>query len=579
MAPTPPTPRPPRGVLIVLAAILVLAAVLRFQALDWGLRMPPHNEERLFVQSAAAMIEARDLDHRFYEYGGAFVYLVALPLALLDVPLSPAGYLVARGAVAACGLLSVLLAWVLGRRLAGDACGLAAAALSAVSVVAVRTAHGVRPDVVLETAVLLSLLVFDRLDGRRRMDVLSGLMVGVATAVKFTGAFLGFAYVALRLARLGSSWHGLGRMTLAGLVSLAGFALLTPYALLHRADFMVGVRAQARYQYAERARTWADALASYAALVTDVIGLAGLVLAAAGTVYAWRERDRFAAVVAFPAVLLAVLTTADVAFERFLVPVTGLLAILAGRTVSALAARSRALAVAAVLVAMAWPLAGCVRYLRDIRVPGTRERAMDWITAHVPAGSRIAVSIPDDGLDPRRYEVVHLRRLDDATRLVARHADVVLARVEGEGKPAKTLETLFVSEPGSPYAWRAVLVGRFPDTLRPSYAPVGVTGLRPIENGVEVALGPGATVARVDLVPGAGTPDELRDVLVEARSGDGWRRLNAQLVRPPLSRQHGRRAHVLAFKEVAAEALRITMPRPWGLGSAEAFRLTSAESD
>jgi hypothetical protein len=572
------TPPPTRTALVLLALVLVLAGLLRFQALDWGLRMPPHNEERLFVQSAAAMIEAGDLDHRFYEYGGAFVYLVALPLALLDAPLSSLGYLVARGAVAACGLLSVCLAWVLGRRLAGDWCGLAAAALSAVSVVAVRTAHGVRPDVVLETVVLLGLLVFDRLDGRRRMDVLSGLMVGVATAAKFTGAFLGFAYAALRLVRLGLSWPAVGRLVLAGLASLLGFALLTPYALLHHADFMVGVRAQARYQYAERARTWTDALASYASLVADVIGLAGLVLALAGAVYAWRERDRFAAVLAFPAVLLAVLTTADVAFERFLVPVTGLLAILAGRAVAALAARSRALAVAAVVGAMAWPTVACVRYLREIRVPGTRERAMDWIAAHVPPGSRIAVSIPDDGLDPRLHEIVHLRRLDDATRLVARHADFVLARVEGEGKPARALETLFAAEPGSPYAWRAVLVGRFPDALRPTYAPIPVTGTAPVANGVELTLEPGATVARVDLVPGAGTPDELRDVIVEAREGGTWRRLNAQLVRPPLSRQHGRRTHVLAFKEVRADGLRVTMPRPWGLGAAEAFRLTSASA-
>jgi hypothetical protein len=578
---TIPSPRDetaPRHVSALLLVLLGLAAVLRFTALDWGLRMPPHNEERLFVQSAAAMLEAGDLDHRFYEYGGAFVYLIAAPLALVPEPLSALGYLVARATVAACGVLSVFLAYLLGRRLAGAGCGLAAAARSAVSVVAVRTAHGVRPDVALETVVLCALLAFDRLDGRRRRDIVAGLLVGAATAMKFTGAFLGFAYLSLRAARFGFSRSAFLRMALAGLMSLVGFVALSPYALIHRAAFLVGLRAQARYQYVERSRSWLDVLASYAGLLADVLGVAGLVLALAGAVLAWRERERFAAVLAFPAVLLAVLTTADVAFERFLVPITGLLAVLAGRAVVAVGARSRLLAAALVIVAMAQPLAASVRYLRDIRVPGTRERAMDWIEAHVPPGSRIAVSIPDPGVDPRRYELVHLRRLDDATRLVARHADYVLARVEGEGRPAKALETLFVAEPEGPYAWRAVLVARFPDALRPVYEPVPVAAVEAAPNGFVVRLDGVQPVSRLDLRPGAGTPDDLFDVVVEARTGSEWRRLNAQLVRPALSLQHRGRSHVLAFKTVEADGLRVTRPRPWQVAGVEAFR-AGAEND
>src|SRR5207245_9420354 len=147
----------------LLASILVLAAALRLTSLGWGLRHLPDLDERWFVENVGRMLAARDLDHRFYEYPGLFFYLLAPVLAFLHPPdFGPGAYLAARAVVAAFGVASVGLTYLLGRHLGGRAAGLAACLLVAVSPVEVFTAHMLRPDVALETFVLLAFLAFCR---------------------------------------------------------------------------------------------------------------------------------------------------------------------------------------------------------------------------------------------------------------------------------------------------------------------------------------------------------------------------------------------------------------------------------
>src|SRR6185369_9708678 len=126
-------------------------------------------DEQYFVENVRGMLVRGDLHPRFYEYPNLVFYLLWPVLALADrTTLAPGGYLAARAVVAAFGVSSVLLAYWLGRRVAGVWAGMAAALLLAVSPVEVHTAHMVRPDVILESFVLLALLAFDRVGPRLR---------------------------------------------------------------------------------------------------------------------------------------------------------------------------------------------------------------------------------------------------------------------------------------------------------------------------------------------------------------------------------------------------------------------------
>src|SRR5919197_3201420 len=107
---------------LALAAVLVLAGVLRFTALSWGLRHVPHLDEQYFVENVRGMLARGDLDHRFHEYPGLMFYLL-LPLeAAVDrTTLARRGYLVARALVAAFGVASVGAVYRLWRTMSGAA--------------------------------------------------------------------------------------------------------------------------------------------------------------------------------------------------------------------------------------------------------------------------------------------------------------------------------------------------------------------------------------------------------------------------------------------------------------------------
>jgi hypothetical protein len=586
-----------RAPLVLLIAILALAAALRFTALGWGLRHTPHWDERVFVENARAMVVEHSLDHRYYEYPGLFFDLLAPIFALLPRRLleSPAAYAVARGLIAAFGVVSVALVSVLGTRLAGAWAGLAAGLLLAVSPLEVVTAHTVRPDVALEAFVLLGLLAFRRLGLETRGDVLAGAAVGAATAVKFTGVLLAPSYL---LARALAPGPRLQRVLLAAAVAGLVAAVTTPYALLHAGAYLDGVRVQmdAHYRARAQAPSFSGQLAFYLGVLPWAFGPLGALLLAAGLVAAAREWRQWGPLVVHPFTTLAVLATAELHYERHLVPTAGVLALLAGRAVAHLAQRTRPLAAVLVLATAAFPLASSLDYLRGIAQPSTKDRALDWITDHVPEGARILTRVPDLGLDRERYEVLSEAQWEPAGRLMAREAELVvtpgLAPEAGSG-----LETLFASSSPDVHGGPPVLLQKA--VPPPAYVPLSLapaqltasensaalpalldgrpeTGWQTAElqrgdEWIEVDLGRPVRLARVELLLGerSGLFAQNLHLLVPGDRGD-WRRILAVPGRPEVEEQRGEgRSQLLLCDPVETRRLRIAQVgrrrRPWAV--------------
>lgn len=301
------------------------------------------------------------------------------------------------------------------------------------------------------------------------------------------------------------------------------------------------------------------------------------------------------------------MATAEIHFDRHLVPTIGVLSVLAGRAVASIAKRSPLAAVAAVVAAAALPLAATVDYVRGISVPGTRDAVVDWIDRNVPAGSRVVSSVGELGLDRGRYEVVEVPRIDERSRPLALHADAVVSG-PGDSEPVvRQLATLFAADPPNPHAGPRLVVSAPPPEDRPAFEL-----LRPAPQWLSASEAPERLPALVDddrrtawMTSGAQSPGAwIRIDLPEPRTigglqlvlrgrgrtyaknlhvfatedGKDWARVDVLQGRPPVVAQlpspEGP-AQVLIFAPRRVKALRIEQVgrrlRPWGVAELRLF--------
>ncbi len=470
---------------LALLALLMLAAGLRFAGLGFGLRHHPHWDERAFVEAVEQMRLKGDLDHRFYEYPGLFIYVLHATLAFLPTEAlhTPAAYLLARAVVASFGVLSVALVFLLGRRLSGPGTGLTAALLLAVSPLDVATAHAVRPDVALQALVLISLLAFTFLGTPARGDLWAGLAMGGATAVKFTGVLLGPSYL---LARALAPGFRVKRVILTAAVALLVLAAATPYAFVHGKRFLAGVDVQWTAHYVgsgQPQRGYLENAAFYLGVAAQTLGPVGSVLFLGGLVLLHRDWRRWGPLLTHLLVTFVTFCTADRAYDRFLVPASGALALVAGHAVARGAHFGRWPGVGLALLTAAFPLASSLSYSREATHPGTRDLLADWVSAQVPAGARLLSTVDDLKLDPERFELIPVRPLRPENRRQILEADYALWTEEDDPALFDGLEVMetFKSQGNLSLTLKAA---RVPETLKPRYAEADLHGawLRSSEN-------------------------------------------------------------------------------------------------
>jgi hypothetical protein len=466
-----------RAQLAILAAILVAAAALRIAGLDWGLRHPPHGDESAFVVNVHRMIAEGDLDHRYYEYPGLFFYVLlpVLRMVMGTDPPTTAAYLAARAVVAACGVAAVGLQYVFARHLMAAGPALFSAALLAVSLVAVQTAHSVRPDVALQALYLVALVFTLRMDGRPGADARAGAALGAAAAIKFSGVFLVPALVARRLLVSGRRASGL---LIAGAVAAAAFMIASPYSILHLGEFVEGVETQVSYHYEESpdpelVRSYGEMVALYLGIWARALGTPATALSILGLVAAARAPRRWGPLLLVPAAAIAVFATSQVRHDRFLLPALVVAFALAAAGWAEVVTVSRRLAVLVAVVALTLPLLASLRYVGDVSRPGTGDRAIDWAAAALPPGSRVLTRL-DLGLDESRVEVFKVPRLDQRVRVLA--SDFVFATHRDDPGPLAGLVPVASFAPTGRYDGPPITAFAVPAALRPRRVPIPLDG-------------------------------------------------------------------------------------------------------
>ena len=425
---------PAAGSMVVLVAV-VLGATLRFTGIGWGLQHPPHSDEQAYIESVNAMLDAGDLDHRYYYYPGLFFYMLAPILDVLGESRrhGPEAYLAGRVLVASIASLNIWIAAQVARSFGGPWAMAGAAFSLAVFPISSAVAHEVRPDLLLETLGLLSLLLYARSTWARKETGLLGGLAGTAAAIKFSGfLFLGGTVVAAWIRRA-----GIGRLMSAILISVLVVLLATPYALVRPEEYVGGRSELDVYFQGLTARGFLSNLAAYTTAAFSFGGMTGAALATYGFATLGPGRAAFLPWLAHFVLTLIAFSLASIVFPRHLLQVTGGLCVLFGLGLAKVAGRSKIVAAILMTIALAVPLDTSTNAALAQRAPSAPDRAKEWIDSHMADGSVILETRRDAafgaragaslGVDRSRFEFVTPENPVRAElRLLMPHADLVI---------------------------------------------------------------------------------------------------------------------------------------------------------
>jgi len=393
------------------------------------------------------------LDPGWYDYPS----LIFLVLAPTQIGLDDPSYGAARVVAVFVGVLGVAAAWWLGRVAYGAAAGITGASGVAVATTHVAYSRMAVTDVLmtLGVTITLALLVSGRLEW-------AGVAAGLAASAKYPGVIL---LVPIVVAGFGA-WRRVG---ISFGLAASAFVLTSPFVVLHAGlawdDFhrvqslaqegWLGFEDDPATPFAFGLRLW------------ETLGPVVLV-SVAGIVVALRRRERSDLVLlSFGAAYGASLLTSHAHFDRYVLPLVPVLAVLAGRR--------RPLAVVAIVAALV-PLWWSIGDARSLTGRDPRLDAAAWIDRTIPRDQRMAADPSTLPLAGRRVLRLALpgpgRTFDPRRDLAVLRAEGVRWLVIG-GSVADRVLAAADRYPREARFYRAL------ERMRPAYATRPVEGRRP----------------------------------------------------------------------------------------------------
>ena len=429
---------------LILAGILAVGLAFRVVGLGYGLPAV-YNPDEIAITSRALAFATGDLNPHNFLYPTLYFYVLFGWLGAFFVGASIFGvhpdvaafqtafftdptnvYLAGRFLSVVCGLATIVLLFLLARRLFDGATGLLAAWFLAVSPVAVRDAHYVKHDVPVTLIVVVALVAIARVWPGRAPPAevpartaaaypghgshpnllaasIAGAACGVATSTHYYAVFV-VVPLAVALLWRARDWRLAGALRAgiaAGVAAVIAFFACSPFLLVELDTAWRDIAAN-RAIVMDRAVAGGGAFGSVPAylrlLWTEAVGWPVVVAAGCGALLAGLRRPKLVLLlVSFPVVFLLFIGN-TVPATRYLNPVLPFVALFAAvgvsETARSVAPRRRPLAAVALGVALTWPaLVLSARTGWFFNQTDTRTLARDVIEQEVPAGSTVLLQV------------------------------------------------------------------------------------------------------------------------------------------------------------------------------------------
>ncbi len=415
----------PTSVSVLLAAILALAAVVRFWGLGFGL---PHTQTRpdeTHIIDVTLYFLKGDFKPPFYDYPWLYMWILTslymgyYAVGAIAGSFSSVGdlvaswpvnwapfFLISRGLSAAAGTVTVWVVYRMGSRLWDQATGLVAALFMALAFIHARDSHFGTTDVTMTLFIVASvaLLVRAHFTGRAILFALAGVAGGLATATKYNGVFLLAPLAVSQLLhvidspgrRLAAAFDA--RLIWFGVPFAAVFAIGVPFVVADVDRFWAAMRDLSHsMRYGQGAVTpdngWlhhlTHSLRYGVSLPLLLAGFAGAIALAV------REPRKAALLLSFPLVYFVIAGSFRNLFFRYMIPVVPFLLVAAAWLVTTTLRRfgGTNLAIAVVALSLALPSAVSIwRFNRIIDATDNRVLVADWFARNVRAGDSVLQS-------------------------------------------------------------------------------------------------------------------------------------------------------------------------------------------
>ncbi|MBN1933813.1 MAG: glycosyltransferase family 39 protein [Anaerolineae bacterium] len=345
----------------LLAAILLLALIVRLWGIDFGLPYVYHPDEPNYVRMVVTMIQSGDLNPHFFNFPSFLFYANALAYQpyywigklvgafesteditapqmnamASGITETPGTFIVGRMVTLLLGLITVWLVYLAARALTGNTwTALLATLFAAISPTGAMHSHFITPDIPQVFWVMLAFWGAVKIyrQGGWQHYLVAGLAVGAAASTKYHGVLVLVAVLLAHLMRYGNDMNALfaPKLYLALTASAVAFFTITPYALLDFAAFERGVTYEGKH-YAQghlgmEGNTFSWCLAYLWRIEGPLVILALLEIVRGITVRRAKETLLLAA---FPITFYLFINCFTIRNDRTLLPVLPFVAILA----------------------------------------------------------------------------------------------------------------------------------------------------------------------------------------------------------------------------------------------------------
>lgn len=464
---------------VAIAAILVLALVFRAAGVWWGLPSALDPDEPLFMMLGLKLLAGPTLDPGWFGHPGTTtIYVTAIVQAALIGIARTTGqvdsarawaigffhdpttaFVAARSVFVLFGVGCVALTWRIARRLWGGTTASLAALMLALNPLHIAWSAIVRTDVQASFFMLLALVAcLDIVERSRPRDYWrAAIWTGAAVATKWPAATVLVAVAAAGMFATRPPRGGrLAWTALATGCAAIALIVISPFILF---DFdtvrsNLGGEAQASHLGATGGGFIHNVAWYLTGPLANSFGVPALLAALVGLALALRKA-RSAAIIAAPALAFVIAVSSQgLVWERWIVPVLPLIAMLAASGVVTIAHRlapdrrsvAAVLAAAALLPAAVGAVAGVRELSND-----TRTQAEHWLAAHARPGARVLVEYPALALLTTRLEFLYpagaIGCIDGRSTLAGTVKLPAVDAMRGKGREARAILDIGTIDP------------------------------------------------------------------------------------------------------------------------------------